>query len=168
MTSDAGAAVMDEHETKTGETWMQYVSCRVGDEELGIDILNVQEIIPIIDVTPVPKAPASVEGVINLRGRIIPVLDLRRRFGLPAIERSPHARIVLVTVKGRAVGLIVDAVSEVQRVRQSVIEPAPSLGSGPSAEYVQGIGRLDDHLLVIIDLLRLLTPDSQLAQAGAA
>lgn len=140
------------------EDYCQVVTCQVGQEEFALDILCVQEINRMVDVARVPKAPHYVEGIINLRGRIVPVLDLRRRFGLPSVYRSDQSRIVVVTVQGRMVGLIVDSVAEVVRIPRHAIEPPPSLGSTPGAEFTRGVGRIDGRLLILLDLPRLLLP----------
>lgn len=134
----------------------QFVTCRIDREEFAIDILSVQEINRMVEITKVPKAPAFVEGVINLRGRIVPVLDLRRRFGLPEAERTIRSRIMVLNVRGRVIGVIVDSVSEVLRIPQSLIEPPLAFGSTAGSEFIQGVGRLQDRLLIILDLDRLL------------
>jgi purine-binding chemotaxis protein CheW len=97
-----------------------------------------------------------VEGVINLRGRIIPVLDLRKLFGLAGVQQTTQTRIVVVSVQARLVGLIVDSVEEVLRVPKSAIEPPPSVGTMAGAEFTQGVGRIEDRLLILVDLSRLL------------
>ncbi len=143
---------------EAGEQFLQFVTCRVDREEFAVDILSVQEINRMVDITRVPKAPAFVEGVINLRGRIIPVLDMRRRFGLPGAARTARSRIVVVNVQGRVVGLIVDSVSEVLRIPKSAIEPPPALGTTIGEEFINGVGQIDERLLIVLDLNRLLTP----------
>jgi len=115
----------------------------------------------------VPKAPFFVEGVINLRGRIITVLDLRRRFGLPPTDQTDDSRIMVVLVRQRMVGLIVDEVVEVLRLPKSAIEPPPSVGSAAGAEFTQGVGRIDNRLLIVLDLNRLLLPQEQSAVDAA-
>jgi purine-binding chemotaxis protein CheW len=140
---------------QVGES-LQFVTCRVEGEEFAIDILSVQEIIRMVDLTRVPKTAPYVEGVINLRGRIVPVINLRRRFGMPDVPKTIHSRIIIVYVRKRAVGLLVDAVSEVMRVAKGQIEPAPSIGSALGAEFVQGVGRIGERLMTILDLNRLL------------
>lgn len=134
----------------------QFVVCRIGGEEFAVDVLTVQEINRLVEVTRVPKTPAFVEGVINLRGRIIPVLDLRRRFGLMSVKQTPQTRVVVVSLQSRLVGLVVDSVVEVLNLPKSAIEPPPSVGSATGAEYTSGVGRLEDRLLIILDLNRLL------------
>jgi purine-binding chemotaxis protein CheW len=149
------------------EEFSQFVTCHVDGEEFAVDILSVQEIIRMVEITRVPKAPSFVEGVINLRGRIIPVLDLRRRLGVPGAERTAQSRIVVVMVRGRVVGLVVDSVSEVLRIPKSAMEPAPSLGTTVGAEFIQGVGRLEDRLLTLLDLKRLLlTTDGAVSEAA--
>jgi purine-binding chemotaxis protein CheW len=144
----------------------QLVVCRVGREECAMDIRYVQEINRVGVITPVPKTQPCVEGVINLRGRIIPVLDLGRRFGLPPDERSRSARIMVVTVRGRTIGLTVEAVTEVLRVPKASIGPPPSLGPLPAADFVRGVGWLDGRLVTVLDLERLLDPAAVTALEG--
>ena len=148
---------------KGGEDLVQFVTCRIAQEEFALDVLSVQEINRMVEVTRVPKAPYFVEGVINLRGRIIPVLDLRRRFGLPSSDRTDDSRIMEVLVRQRMVGLIVDEVVEVLRVPKLSIEPPPSVGNSAGAEFTQGVGRIEDRLLIVLDLNRLLLPNEQAA-----
>ena len=135
---------------------VQFVVCRIGEEEFAVDVLSVQEINRLVEVTRVPKTPQYVEGVINLRGRIIPVLDLRRRFGLVSVEHTSHTRVVVVSHQSRLVGLVVDSVVEVLNLPKSAIELPPSVGNATGAEYTLGVGRLEDRLLIILDLNRLL------------
>jgi purine-binding chemotaxis protein CheW len=134
---------------------LQLVTFEVGSEEFAIDILAVQEINRMMQITRVPQSPASVEGVINLRGRIIPVVDLRKRFGLDPKSRGNDSRIVVVDVNRRVLGFVVDRVNEVLRVSGSIVEPAPALVSTAQSQYVRGVGKLDDRLLILLDLERL-------------
>ncbi|MBL0926730.1 MAG: chemotaxis protein CheW [Phycisphaerales bacterium] len=134
---------------------LQLVSFVVGEEEFAVPILAVQEINRVLPITRVPQSPEFVEGVINLRGKIIPVVDLRRRFGLPAAEPSPDSRIVVVEVSGRVIGFTVDRVNEVLRIDPSVVEPPPAMATGSRTDYVSGVGKLNDRLLILIELGRL-------------
>lgn len=154
-------------EAVAGDDLCQFVTCRIAHEEFALDVLSVQEINRMVEVTRVPKAPSFVEGVINLRGRIIPVLDLRRRFGLPPAGQTDDSRIMVVLVRQRMVGLIVDEVVEVLRIPKSSIEPPPSVGSSAGAEFTQGVGRIEDRLLIVLDLNRLLLPNEQAAVDAA-
>lgn len=152
----AGPQVIETSSGPSGDDLCQFVICRIGQEEFAVDVLSVQEINRLVEVTRVPKTPRFVEGVINLRGRIIPVLDLRRRFGLTASMQTLQSRIVVVSVQAKLVGFIVDSVVEVLRVPKSAIEPPPNVGSSAGAEFTQGVGRIDDRLLIVLDLTRLL------------
>lgn len=141
---------------RAGEEMMQLVSFRVEDEEFGLEILRVQEIIRVQQLTRVPASPDFIEGVINLRGRVIPVISLRRRFGLPLAEADKQTRIVVVEVNGAVLGFMVDAVLEVLRLAASTVEPAPRVGR-VEREYVRGVGKLDNRLLILLDIDRLMS-----------
>lgn len=154
-------------QARAGAAETQLVSFLLGGEEYAVDIGFVQEIIRLQEITRVPEAPEFVEGVINLRGRVIPVLDLRKRFRLPAGEDRARMRIVVVSSAGRMVGLIVDAVREVLTLPTAAIEPPPPVVSGIGKEYLKGIGKRKDRLLILLDLSRVLTPEEERALAGA-
>lgn len=136
---------------------LQLVTFNIGPEEFGVDILKVQEIIRMMEITQVPRAPSFVEGVINLRGKVIPIVDLRRRFGMQARGRDTQTRIVVVELRTMVVGFIVDTVSEVLRIQAKTVEPPPPVVAGIDSEYISGVGKLEDRLLILIDLDRLLT-----------
>lgn len=136
---------------------LQLVTFEVGSEEFAIDILSVQEINRMMKITRVPSSPPSVEGVINLRGRIIPVVDLRKRLLLESQAHSKESRIIVVEVSGRTLGFIVDRVNEVLRVDSDIVEPAPNLSV--ANDYVRGVGKLDNRLLILLDLARLFAAD---------
>ena len=138
---------------------LQLVSFNIGDEEFGVDILQVQEINRMLDITRVPNAPEYVDGVINLRGKVIPIVTLRRRFGMTRKERDKHTRIVVVELSGQVVGFVVDAVSEVLRISREVTEPPPSIVGGVREEYITGVGKLPDRLLILLDLEKVLTSE---------
>ncbi|TVS07443.1 MAG: chemotaxis protein CheW [Phycisphaerales bacterium] len=138
-----------------GDDQLQLVTFEVAGEEFAVDILAVQEINRMMALTRVPQSPPEVEGVINLRGKIIPVLDLRKRFGLDASERTEHNRIVVVEVHGRVIGFIVDRVHEVLRIPSSIVEPAPQMVCSINSEFIAGVGKLEDRLLILLDLSRL-------------
>jgi purine-binding chemotaxis protein CheW len=139
------------------EELLQLVSFKIGEEEFGVDILKVQEINRMLDVTRVPNAPEYVDGVINLRGKVIPIIDLRRRFGMDRKEHDKNTRIVVVELSGKIVGFVVDAVSEVLRIPGSVTEPPPSIVAGIDADYITAVGKLEDRLLILLDLERVLS-----------
>lgn len=134
---------------------LQLVTFRVGTEEFAIPILSVQEINRMMQITRVPQSPPFVEGVINLRGKIIPVVDLRRRFGLEQATNSNDTRIIVVEVGGRVIGFTVDRVNEVLRIEENIVEPPPAMVCGVDTEYVRGVGKLEDRLLILLELGRL-------------
>jgi len=135
---------------------LQLVTFNIAEEEFGVDILSVQEIIRLMQITNVPRAPACIEGVINLRGKVIPVIDMRKRFNMPAIERDSRTRIIVMEFGAKIVGFLVDAVSEVLRIPADTVEEAPAVVSGVGSEYIKGVGKLDDRLLILLDLDSLL------------
>jgi len=150
----------NEHNTtnnKKNDKLLQLVSFKVGDEEFGVDILKVQEINRMIEITQVPDSPPDVEGVVNLRGKVIPVVDLRKRFGLTSREQTIHTRIIVVELTNQTVGFIVDEVKEVLRIPSSVMEPPPDLAVGKNADYIVGIGKLDNRLLTLLDLEKVMS-----------
>jgi purine-binding chemotaxis protein CheW len=142
-------------DTATTAQLLQLVSFSVAAEEYGLDILRVQEIIRTQQLTRVPNLPEYVEGVINLRGKVIPVIALRRRLGLEAIPPDKNTRIVVVDVHGQTLGFIVDAVSEVLRISSETVESTPRIGS-VEREYISGVGKLDTRLLLMLDLEQLM------------
>ena len=148
------------------EELLQLVSFNIGDEEFGVDILKVQEINRMLDVTRVPNAPEYVDGVINLRGKVIPIIDLRRRFGMARKEHDKSTRIVVVELSGKVVGFVVDAVSEVLRIPKSVTEPPPPIVAGIEAEYITAVGKLEDRLLILLDLEKVLSSTETTALAA--
>jgi len=140
---------------------LQLVSFNIGREEFGVDILKVQEINRMITITKVPNSPDFVEGVINLRGRVIPVVDLRIRLGMEKIEYGKNTRIIVVEIEGKTIGFIVDSVSEVLRIPKSITEPPPTIVAGIQAEYITAIGKLEDRLLILLDLEKILAFDEK-------
>ncbi len=152
------ATQTQENETGSGSNdLLQLVSFKIGEEEFGVDILKVQEINRMLEITRVPNVPEYVDGVINLRGRVIPIINLRRRFGKDRAEHTKNTRIVVVELGGKVVGFVVDAVSEVLRIPKSVIEPPPSLVARTGTEYITAVGKLEDRLLILLDLEKVLS-----------
>jgi purine-binding chemotaxis protein CheW len=141
----------------------QLVVFELGAEFYGVEISRVHEIIRLQSVTRVPRAPAFVEGVINLRGKVIPVVDLRRRFGLPSAEHTRASRIVVLEIGDQVVGVIVDGVSEVLRVNTATVEPPSPVVAGIDSEYLQGIAKLPDRLVILLDLDRVLAREERRA-----
>jgi purine-binding chemotaxis protein CheW len=147
---------------------LQIVVCELTDEHYGLDIARVFEIIRHQPITPVPRAPSFVKGVINLRGRIIPVADLRARFGMPEVEPTKETRIVVAESSSTRVGLIVDSVSEVLLVPADAVEPTPGVATGADAEYLRGIAKLGGRLVLLLELDGLFGVEDRAALAGAA
>ncbi|MGE4506456.1 MAG: chemotaxis protein CheW [Desulfovibrionaceae bacterium] len=146
----------DDGKTKTDETLIQLVTFSIGEEVFGVDILAVQEIIRLLDITRVPRAPHFVEGVINLRGKVIPIVDLRKRFDLPEKKYDKSTRIIVINMESITVGFVVDEVSEVLRIPANMVDTPPGVVSGLDTDYIDGVGKLDDQLLILLDLNRLL------------
>ncbi len=145
-----------EHMKKDDEL-LQLVTFSIGEEEFGVDILKVQEIIRTMEITKVPRAQEFVEGVINLRGKVIPIIDLRRRFGLQTKAHDKHTRIIVIEISNMIVGFVVDSVSEVLRIPAGTVEPPPPVVAGLESEYISGVGKLHDRLLILLDLDKLLS-----------
>jgi purine-binding chemotaxis protein CheW len=131
---------------------MQLVSFKLGKELYGIEITKVREIILITEITRIPETPVFLKGLINLRSTVIPVIDLRVRFGLPEAELSDESRIMVIQACGRTIGIMVDAVSEVLRVKHDQIAPPPPTVAGLGRDYLNGLVKLDDRLLILLDI----------------
>jgi purine-binding chemotaxis protein CheW len=136
-------------------------------EEYGVEVRQVQEIRRVTEITSVPRAPEFIRGVINLRGRILPVLDLRRRLALGEVAMDRAARIVVVRIKERLLGLLVDGASQVLKVKVSQIEPPPEEVLQQGGDYIRGVAKLDDRLIILVDLERLLAHELAVASGAA-
>jgi purine-binding chemotaxis protein CheW len=134
----------------------KYLTFTLGDEEYGIEIRNVTEIIGIQNITDLPDTPDFVKGVINLRGKVIPVIDVRLRFKLKEREYNDRTCIIVVNINNKSVGLIVDTVSEVIDIPKTNIEPAPRLNNKSGSRYIQGLGKVEDKVKILLDTRRLL------------
>ncbi len=139
----------------------QLVVFQLAAELYGVEISRVHEIIRLQTVTKVPRAPVFVEGIINLRGKVIPVVDLRRRFGLSMSEHTRASRIVVVEIGDQVVGIIVDGVSEVLRVNTSTVEPPSPVVAGIESEYLEGIAKLPDRLVILLNLDRVFAKEER-------
>lgn len=136
-------------------------------EEYGVDVRQVQEIRRVSEITSVPRAPEFIRGVINLRGRILPVLDLKRKLGLGEVVAGRATRIVVVRVRERLLGLLVDGASQVLKVEVSRVEPPPEEVVERGGDYIRGVAKLDDRLIILVDLERLLAHELRAAGASA-
>lgn len=135
---------------------LQLVGFRIGKETFGVPIHLIHEIVRVPEITAVPDAPEYVEGVINLRGKIVSVIDLRKRFGEKRIERTRKNRILVAEIERKMVGLIVDAASEVLRVSPNEIEDPPDVLDDAEIKYVTGVGKLNGRLIILIDLAKIM------------
>jgi purine-binding chemotaxis protein CheW len=138
------------------EKELQVVGFRIGRETFGLPISIVREIVRVPEITSVPNAPDYIEGVINLRGRIIPIVDLRKRFGQKTFEPDKKNRIVVVELEGRAIGLLVNSASEVLRIPPSEIEEPHNVFKEGELSYITGVGKLKGRLVILLDLTRIL------------
>ncbi len=138
---------------------LQLVSFTIGSEEYGVDILKVQEINRMVEITQVPQTQEYVEGVINLRGRVIPIVDLRKRFNLEVKEHDKNTRIIVVDINGNVMGMVVDSVSEVLRIPANTIVAAPEIAAGTNSDYIKGVAKLDDRMLIILDLSKVINTE---------
>jgi len=156
----SNALVKSEGTTQRDEL-IQLVSFMLADEEYGVEVLKVREIIRMPNITKMPNSPPHVEGIINLRGKVIPIISMRRRFGLSECDNSSHTRIIIMDVAGALTGFIVDAVSEVIRIQNSEIQPPPSmvLSGGIGREFITGVFNHAERLLIIMDVDRMFSED---------
>ena len=145
---------------------MQIVSFHLADEVFGVAITKVREIILMCEITQVPQSPPYVKGLINLRSTVIPVVDLRCLFGLPESDHGHESRIMVVQVGIRTVGIIVDGVDEVLRISQKDVAPPPPTVSGLGNEYLEGLVRLEEQLLILLDIDKVLGGESQALDAA--
>lgn len=135
----------------------QFVVFKLGDEKYGVDILNVSTISEYLEITRVPDAPNYVQGMINLRGDIIPVINLKRRFNIPETDVSDETRIIIYTIDGVAIGFLVDEASQVLRVDDKDIEETPAILRGADREYISGVGKYNNQIIILLDFSKILS-----------
>lgn len=151
---------MSELATKIEEK--QFVVFQLSKETYGVDISQVSEIITMQQITKVPHTIEFIEGIINLRGRVIPVVDLRKRFGLPFDEMTRNTRIVVIEIGGNTLGMIVDGVSEVLRISSDIVEAPPQAVTSADADYLEGVAKLEDRLIILLNLEKVLNQQEKL------
>lgn len=144
----------------------QFLTFQLGDELYGVDILRVQEIKGYTTVTKIPNTPSHIKGVLNLRGTIVPIVELRTKFGMPTIEYTLFTVIVVVVIQEKIMGLVVDAVSDVLNIDKKDIQPPPQFGAKVDVSFLNGIGKSGDKLVALLDMDRLLS-DSDLQEVAA-
>ena len=146
-------------ESVAGDTVIQLVTFRLKDETYGINVMQVQEVLRVTEIAPVPGAPNYVLGIVNLRGNVVTVIDTRTRFGLPTTEVDDASRIVIIESDEQVVGIMVDSVAEVVELQHDEIDSTPNIGNDDSSRYIQGVASRDDNLLIVVDLNKLLTEE---------
>lgn len=156
-----------QHQASSANALLQLVTFRVAEEEYGVDILSVQEIIRHTDITKVPSAPPFVEGVLNLRGKVIPIIDMRKRFGLVPRQADKMTRIVVFALESKVMGCLVDSVSEVLRLPSSMVDAPPAAVTQVDSTFIRGVGRLDDRLLILLDSEQILTVEEMGSLTGS-
>ena len=147
----------------------EFLTFTLGDEEYGLDILKVQEIRGYDAVTAIANAPAFIKGVINLRGIIVPIVDMRIKFNLGKVEYNEYTVVIILNVANRVVGMVVDGVSDVITLKPEQLKPAPEFGSAFDTEYLVGLGTLDERMLILVDIEKLMSSrDMELMDTMAA
>jgi purine-binding chemotaxis protein CheW len=148
-------------EDKQDDPIMQWVTFRLGDEKYGINVMQVQEVLRITEIAPVPGAPTYVLGIINLRGNVVTVIDTRNRFGLMSKETDDSSRVVIIETENHIIGILVDSVAEVVELRASEMENAPNVGNEESSKYIQGVTSTENELLILVDLNKFLSDEEK-------
>ena len=146
---------------KQSDPIIQWVTFCLGDEKYGINVMQVQEVLRITEIAPVPGAPSYVLGIINLRGNVVTVIDTRSRFGLPSKDTDDASRVVIIETEKHIIGILVDSVAEVVEMRASEIETAPNVGNEENSKYIQGVTSRDNQLLILVDLNKFLSDDEK-------
>lgn len=149
---------MSQKENTAEDPVLQWVTYQLEDEFYGINVMQVQEVLRLTEIAPVPGAPSYVLGIINLRGNVVTVIDTRARFGLMTKEADDSSRIIVVEVSGHVIGMLVDSVAEVVYLRQSEIDIAPNI-SDDSSRFIQGVCNREKYLLILVDVNKLLNDD---------
>ncbi len=155
MSDNSTQEAQRDQANKTGK----YLTFVLAEEEYGLEILKVREIIGVMDITAVPRTPEYVKGVINLRGKVIPVVDLRLKFGMVEVEHTQETCIIVVQVGTVEVGILVDKVSEVLNINGEDIEDPPSFGTDVDTNFILGMGKADGKVTILLDIERVLTPE---------
>ncbi|MBB3179163.1 purine-binding chemotaxis protein CheW [Variovorax sp. Sphag1AA] len=156
-------------DTSKADKPLEFLSFTLGHEEYGIDIQKVQELRGYDAVTRIANAPDFIKGVVNLRGIIVPIIDMRIRFGIGAPSYDQFTVVIVLNIGGRVVGMVVDSVSDVITLSQEQIKPAPEMGSALDTDYLIGLGTLDERMLILVDIDRLMSSEEMgLVEAAAA
>ncbi len=145
--------------TKKEVTEGKFLTLVLGSEVYGIEILKVREIIKLMDITTVPRTPDYMKGVINLRGKVIPIVDLRLKFSMPEVEHTQETCIIVAEVNKTSIGIIVDSVSEVSNIKSGEIEDAPHLGQGVDTNFILGLGKTKERIVILLDIEQVLSSE---------
>jgi purine-binding chemotaxis protein CheW len=148
-------------ENKKNDEIMQWVTFRLGEEKYGINVMQVQEVLRVTEIAPVPGAPSYVLGIINLRGNVVTVIDMRNRFGLMSKETDDSSRVVIIETEAHIIGILVDSVAEVVEMKASEIENAPNVGNEESSKYIEGVTSRGNELLILVDLNKFLSDEEK-------
>lgn len=154
---ESAVAELTRIEEMEGAREGKYLTFNLADESYGLEILKVREIIGIMEITAVPRTPIYIKGVINLRGRVIPVVDLRLKFAMPSSEYTEETCIIVVDVTGTQTGIIVDNVDEVLDISETDIEDSPDFGTGVDTDYILGVGKIGGGVKILLDIEKVLT-----------
>lgn len=164
VVGDVGAKTLEAAKRREGK----YLTFVLGDEEYGIDITKVKEIISVMAVTHIPRAPAFIKGVINLRGKVIPIVDLRLKFGMEEIPHTRETVFIVVEETGMLMGVVVDTVREVLNIQESEIEPPPQFGSRLNTEFILGMGKVQGKVKILLDIGKALSAEETALIASIA
>ena len=141
----------------------KYLTFALGKEDYGLEILKVREIIGVMSITAVPQVPGYVKGVINLRGKVIPVIDLRLKFSMPEISETVETCIIVINLNEVLIGIIIDKVKEVLDIKKENIEPSPNFGSNVNTDYILGIGKINNTVKILLNIEKILGEDLTIA-----
>jgi len=159
---------MSQKDGEVNDPILQWVTYQLEDETYGINVMQVQEVLRITEIAPVPGAPSYVLGIINLRGNVVTVIDTRSRFGLMAKDSNDdQSRIIIVEVSGNVIGMLVDSVAEVVYLHQSEIDSVPVVNNDESSRFIQGVCNREDQLLILVDVNKFLTEEEASDFSGA-
>jgi len=159
--------VVEQENVETSQRAGKYLTFGLADEEYGLEILKVREILGMLEITAVPQTPHYIKGVVNLRGKVIPVVDLRTKFGLESVEQTAETCIIVVDVSGVEMGIVVDRVSEVRNIEEKNIDDPPNFGVAVDTSFILGMGKSKDNVAMLLDISKVLT-DSDLEDIGTA
>ncbi len=158
----------EENKEKIEHELLQLVTFRIGNEVFGLNIFQVKEINKMLEITQIPNSIGAVKGIVNLRGSIIPIISLREKLGFPELEYTNSTRIIVVEYQNKSIGFIVDEVNEVLRIESSIIEAAPEMTTNVESAFISGVAKLENMLLIILELDKILIQDEEELEVASA